>query len=33
MICPTDNAADIDQSGFWDPEHGIDWDQHRCVCA
>jgi len=29
MICPTDNAADIDQSGFWDPEHGIDWDQHR----
>ncbi|KAJ7328708.1 DUF300-domain-containing protein [Mycena albidolilacea] len=29
MICPTDNAADIDQSGFWDPVHGIDWDQHR----
>ncbi|KAJ6454262.1 organic solute transporter Ostalpha-domain-containing protein [Mycena vitilis] len=29
MICPTDNAADIDQTGFWDPVHGIDWDQHR----
>ncbi|KAJ7127945.1 organic solute transporter Ostalpha-domain-containing protein [Mycena epipterygia] len=29
MICPTDNAADIDQSDFWDPSHGVDWDQHR----
>ncbi|KAJ7021813.1 DUF300-domain-containing protein [Mycena alexandri] len=29
MSCPTDNAAAIDQSGFWDPAHGVDWDQHR----
>ncbi|KAJ6632276.1 DUF300-domain-containing protein [Mycena sp. CBHHK59/15] len=29
MICPTDNAAAIDQSDFWDPVHGINWDQHR----
>ncbi|KAK7028505.1 organic solute transporter Ostalpha-domain-containing protein [Favolaschia claudopus] len=29
MICPTDNAADIDQSKFWDSENGINWDQHR----
>ncbi|KAF7333407.1 hypothetical protein MVEN_02356500 [Mycena venus] len=29
MICPTDEAAQIDQSGFWDPGHGIEWDKHR----
>ncbi|KAF7340775.1 hypothetical protein MSAN_02106100 [Mycena sanguinolenta] len=27
--CPSDNAADIDQSGFWNPGQSIDWDQHR----
>ncbi|KAJ7429278.1 DUF300-domain-containing protein [Mycena galericulata] len=29
MKCPTDNAANVDQTDFWDPVHGIDWDQHR----
>ncbi|KAJ7641888.1 DUF300-domain-containing protein [Roridomyces roridus] len=27
--CPSDNAAEIDQSNFWNPNGGIDWDQHR----
>ncbi|KAJ6550841.1 DUF300-domain-containing protein [Mycena vulgaris] len=29
MLCPTENAPDIDQSDFWDPVHGVNWDQHR----
>ncbi|KAJ7482543.1 DUF300-domain-containing protein [Mycena latifolia] len=29
MLCPTDNATAIDQSGFWDPGTGIVWDHHR----
>ncbi|KAF7290762.1 hypothetical protein MIND_01317000 [Mycena indigotica] len=29
LQCPTDNITAIDQSNFWDPEHGINWDAHR----
>ncbi|KAJ7687812.1 organic solute transporter Ostalpha-domain-containing protein [Mycena rosella] len=29
MICPTDEAEGIDQSDFWDPKNGINWDEHR----
>ncbi|KAJ7101482.1 organic solute transporter Ostalpha-domain-containing protein [Mycena belliarum] len=29
MLCPTENATAIDQSGFWDPGTGIVWDHHR----
>ncbi|KAJ7187248.1 DUF300-domain-containing protein [Mycena filopes] len=29
MSCPTDNAMQVDQTGFWDPVHGVDWDSHR----
>ncbi len=37
-LCPSDNQAVIDQSGFWSSD-GIDWDAHKIgwliagVCA
>lgn len=27
--CPSDNQQAVDQTGFWNPDGGIEWDAHR----
>ncbi|CAK5277873.1 unnamed protein product [Mycena citricolor] len=29
MSCPSDNLSVIDQSDFWNPKTGLNWDKHR----
>ncbi|KAJ7279454.1 DUF300-domain-containing protein [Mycena rebaudengoi] len=29
MKCPPHNAPQVDESEFWDPVNGVDWDHHR----